>query len=320
MFGIYYKNKALRIIILLTRIRVVFIMTRSIHIPDVKRDERIGSVFNYLFKITNATENADADVEWDFSVSSFFHPFLLAPLAIFKHRSEKGISCIIPSYLSKYFDLICFNDLLELTNDENLEGNLDVYAGKTYTPICKFQLGDEKATDAIQSVLQRIIRRQTKYDSEIHTPLSYMLGEIICNISQHSHGKYGYIYSQYLKSEKCINICIADDGITIYGSYVKSCKYLDKIEGNEAKALELANNGYSTKDIPERGFGLPTTRKMLVEGLNGSFFELSGGAFYRYERGAENYVILPKTIFWDGTIILMKYLSMLRMDLIIKNI
>ena len=77
MFGIYYKNKALRIIILLTRIRVVFIMTRSIHIPDVKRDERIGSVFNYLFKITNATENADADVEWDFSVSSFFHPFYL---------------------------------------------------------------------------------------------------------------------------------------------------------------------------------------------------------------------------------------------------
>lgn len=45
---------------------------------------------------------------------------------------------------------------------------------------------------------------------------------------------------------------------------------------------------------------------MLVEGLKGSFFELSGGAFYRYEGGAENYVILPKTIFWNGTIILMK--------------
>ena len=70
--------------------------------------------------------------------------------------------------------------------------------------------------------------------------------------------------------------------------------------------MELANNGYSTKDIPERGFGLPTTREMLVEGLKGSFFELSGGAFYRYEGGTENYVILPETIFWNGTIILMK--------------
>ena len=26
--------------------------------------------------------------------------------------------------------------------------------------------------------------------------MSYMLGELICNISQHSDGKYGYIFSQ----------------------------------------------------------------------------------------------------------------------------
>lgn len=282
-------------------------MTKLIHIPDVKRDERIGSVFNYLFMVTNATENAGEAVEWDFSVSSFFHPFFLAPLAIFKHRSENDISCInIPSYLSAYFNLIHFNDIFELVNDGNLENNLNEYARKTYTPVCKFKLGDERAIDVLQSILQKIIRQQTNYDNEIHTPLSYMLGEIICNISQHSKGEYGYIYSQYLKSEKCINVCIADDGITIYGSYVESGKYLDRIEANEAKALELANNGYSTKDIPERGFGLPTTREMLVEGLKGSFFELSGGAFYRYEGGTENYVILPETIFWNGTIILMK--------------
>lgn len=283
-------------------------MSELIHIPDVKRDERIGSVFNYLFAVTNATENASEDVKWDFSVSSFFHPFFLAPLAIFKHRSENKISCVnTPSYLASYFDLIHFNDILELTDKrEGMESILNPYAEKTYTPICKFPLEDEKAIDMLQSVLQGIIKRQTKYDNQINTPLSYMLGEIICNISQHSQGEYGYIYSQYLKSDKCINICIADDGITIYGSYLKSHKFLDKIGDNEAKALELANNGYSTKDIPERGFGLPTTRRMLVEGLKGSFFELSGGAFYRYEGGTENYVILPKTIFWNGTIILMK--------------
>lgn len=286
----------------------VVIMSKRILIPDVKRDERIGSVFNYLFVVTNSTEIEDTDIEWDFSASSFFHPFFIAPLAIFKNRSEKRISCIkIPKYLSNYFDLIHFNDILELADKKNkLENILNPYANKTYTPICKFSLEDEKAIDIIQSVLQKIIKCQTKYESKINTPLSYMLGEIICNISQHSKGEYGYIYSQYSKSDKCINICIADDGITIYGSYVKSRKYLDKIEANEAKALELANNGYSTKDVPERGFGLPTTRNMLVAGLKGAFFELSGGAFYRYEGNRENYVILPKTIFWNGTIILMK--------------
>lgn len=95
----------------------VVIMSKRILIPDVKRDERIGSVFNYLFVVTNSTEIEDTDIEWDFSASSFFHPFFIAPLAIFKNRSEKRISCIkIPKYLSNYFDLIHFNDILELAD------------------------------------------------------------------------------------------------------------------------------------------------------------------------------------------------------------
>lgn len=281
-------------------------MRKRIQIPNVERDERIGSVFNYLFMVTAATEDMEGDVEWDFSKSSFFHPFFLAPLAIFKHRSNKNISCVnCPSYLNNYLKLIHFNEMYELMDKEQMEEYLNPYTEKTYTPVCKFSLADEKI-DVLQSVFQNIIKNQTNYDIKIHTPLSYMLGEIVCNISQHSKGSYGYIYSQYLNKEKCINICIADDGITIHGSYKQSGKYLDEIGDNEAIALEHANNGYSTKAIPERGFGLPTTRKLLVEGMGGAFFELSGGAFYRYEGTNENYVILPKSIFWNGTIILMK--------------
>lgn len=85
---------------------------------------------------------------------------------------------------------------------------------------------------------------------------------------------------------------------------------LDKIGDNEAEALKYANEGYSTKDLPDaesRGFGISSTKSMIVEGLGGAFFMLSGGAFHRHDAsGGSDYVKLPETINWNGTIILMR--------------
>ena len=43
---------------------------------------------------------------------------------------------------------------------------------------------------------------------------------------------------------------------------------------------------------------------MLVDGMKGAFFMLSGGAFHRYENGA--YINLKNIFRWNGTIILMR--------------
>ena len=75
------------------------------------------------------------------------------------------------------------------------------------------------------------------------------------------------------------------------------------------KALILANEGYSTKNRPEaenRGYGISTSKKMLVEGMKGSFFMLSGGAFHRYEAGTNDYIDLKGKFSWNGTIILLR--------------
>ncbi|MCD8292002.1 MAG: hypothetical protein LUC91_10950, partial [Prevotella sp.] len=45
---------------------------------------------------------------------------------------------------------------------------------------------------------------------------------------------------------------------------------------------------------------------VLVEGLHGSFFMLSGGAFHRHDSNGSVYVKLPPSIQWNGTVILMK--------------
>lgn len=113
----------------------------------------------------------------------------------------------------------------------------------------------------------------------------------------------------YLSKENSLDICIADDGITIYGSYVKTQKMIEEIGDNEAEALKFANEGYSTKNLPEaenRGFGISSTKSMIVEGLGGAFFMLSGGAFHRHDINGSSYVRLPESISWDGTVILMR--------------
>ena len=279
-------------------------------VPNVDRDERIGSVFNHLFNIIYQTEGNDSNVIiWDFSNTTFFHPFFLAPLVIYKQRCEKKIECInIPYYLSKYLELVNFHTPFLIEEGMDLGELLEEYVYRSYIPVCQFDLCNNNV-DALQTVLQNIIERQCDADKNITTPLSYFLGELVCNISQHSYSKYGYIFSQYLTKEKCIDLIIADNGITVFGSYVRTGKYLDDIGGNEAKALKMANEGYSTKDLPEnenRGFGISTSKSMLVDGLNGAFFMLSGGAFHRHDNNVNVFVKLPEPINWSGTIILMR--------------
>ena len=102
---------------------------------------------------------------------------------------------------------------------------------------------------------------------------------------------------------------IADSGKTVYNSYIDTDKYVDEVCLDEAKALKMANDGYSTKDLPgaeSRGFGLSKSREMVVNGLGGGFFMLSGTSFYRHDDKGINVVNIPDSFRWNGTIILVK--------------
>lgn len=285
-------------------------MKEVVKIPNVSLDERIGSAFNFLFKVIHETESSyNNGIEWDLSDTEKFHPFFLAPLVIYKDRCEKDVFCSHkPPKIDGYLNLIHFDSPLLINEGVDIEKTLQPYINKSYLPISKFEL-HKGNVDGLQSILQKVIRKQSNADYDIISPMSYLLGELIDNMNEHSKGKYGYIFSQYLAAENCIDLVLADDGITIYGSYAASKKYLDEINGNEAEALKLANEGKSTKNLPDaenRGYGISSSKRMLVEGLNGSFFMLSGGAFHRHDCNGSSFVKLPKTINWSGTVILMR--------------
>lgn len=283
---------------------------RIVRIPNATEEVRIGYSFNYLIKVIAETEAADA-VLWDFADVTFLHPFFLAPLAIYKNTSGKDIKCINMSLrIQAYLNSICFDRMLFFDREkrEDVEAVMQKYTDKTYLPLCSFAMTNANK-DAFGSIMKTILMKQTNIGQKGNSSLSYLISELLDNIYEHSQSPYGYLFSQFSEKEGVINLCIADTGISIAGSFEKAGLYQEEIDGNEAEALKLANEGYSTKNRPEaenRGYGISTSKAMLVNGMKGAFFMLSGGAFHRYENGANYYIDLKNLFRWNGTIILMR--------------
>ena len=154
-------------------------MSKVVKIPEVTRDVRIGSVFNYLFQVIRETENANDDIVWDFQNRVFFHPFFMAPLSIYKQMSGRKICCKNYSPVCKsYFERVSFENMMHIDKNTDLKDALKGFENKTYTPICCFDMCGEHV-DSLQTVLQNIIEKQSKMDKKLKTPLSYFLGELI---------------------------------------------------------------------------------------------------------------------------------------------
>ncbi|MBQ7472433.1 MAG: sensor histidine kinase [Prevotella sp.] len=282
---------------------------KIVKIPNVAEEVRIGFSFNYLIKVIGETSNFD-NVQWDFTDVQFLHPFFLAPLAIYKNTCGENIECVNMSLpIQSYMNSVCFDRMLHFDNDhrEDVDAVMERYLDKSFLPFCSFAMTDTNK-DSFGSIIQHIITKQTNFKGG-SSSLSYLISELLDNIYEHSQSKNGYVFSQYLKKEGTINLCIADTGITIPGSFKKAGLYQEEIDGSDAEALKLANEGYSTKNRPDaenRGYGISTSKKMLVVGMKGAFFMLSGGAFHRYEDACNDYISLKKLFNWKGTIILLR--------------
>ncbi len=276
-------------------------------IPSTNSDASITGIFSNFFVISSATEALDNGVVvWDFNNVVNLHPLLSVSLALYANFCDKQIDIInARPKIEKYLEEIHFTGISGVGTEAALSNVELIYKDKAYIPICSFSADDDKA----QQTLQKLIQKQGKANG-IATPLSYILGELICNIAQHAEVNDVFFYSEYTGSDDSLNICIADHGIGIFGSYVKANKYLAEVGDNDADALKIANEGYSTKNLPaaeNRGFGISTSRNMLVKGLHGAFYMMSGSALQISEFGnPDKFIELPSNVEWQGTLIFLK--------------
>ena len=252
-------------------------------------------------------EAADGDITLDFSEVRFITPLYVLPLVVFLNSCDKNITI---TNMNEYLQTIGFATGMcpDKMRKSEFIAIMEKYSQKTYIPIVSFPAtkdSDDKK-DAILSTVESIIMRQLKLDSNISTGLKYMLGESIDNIIQHAHSERGYIFAQSYPNKKFLDICIADSGITLLGSYQTLTD--NEIE-SDLEAIQAANRGISTKNLPNaenRGYGIITSKKMLIDGLGGSFIMMSGNALHLYNSEHQKFIETPSDIRWNGTIIALR--------------
>lgn len=87
-------------------------------------------------------------------------------------------------------------------------------------------------------------------------------------------------------------------------------KHIELLGDNDAFALDLAQNGYSVKNLPDtenRGYGISSNMRMVVEGLKGVFSIFSGNALLVYFADRKEILSLPQGIDFKGTMVIVRF-------------
>lgn len=282
----------------------------SLKIPKRVSDNFGEPIKQFLEILSKVNSNGyGRKIDFDFSETKFISPFLVGGLSYIANRNiAEGGNSIIFNPKNDFFNSYLDNIFFYKGYQEKTERNLDYYNSKNYTPLVKFPLSSSEESviyrEGILNALNEILKKQLNLSGDFRTALYYLIDELTQNIIDHSNSEFGIIFSQFFPSKNYMDICISDAGKGLFNSYIDSGKHNPT---NNQEAVNFAVYGKSTKDIPEsRGFGLSTSRKMLVEGLKGKFFLMSGDSFFIQTVDKEEIISLPKTFDISGCYIALR--------------
>lgn len=251
-----------------------------------------------------SAESEEESLQIDFSHTNFISPVFALSLIVFLSKCGKHYSF---TNLNEYLSIIglgnggiCPDKMRKSEFIATMEG----YVKKSFIPIINLPANsDSDEKDIISTVVESIIIRQLNIPSNVAIGLKYMIEETLDNISEHSESDRSYIFAQAHPSKGYLDLCIADCGVSLLGSY-------QRLSGNEIEsdleAIKAANRGISSKNLPEaenRGYGIYTSKKMLTEGLGGQYLLLSGDSFYFKTSERDSIYSLPDGLRWNGTIV-----------------
>lgn len=290
-------------------------MTHIVTIP-IRTHEDFGHSLGKLLRVLSSMQGATSNhFVLDFNEARMLNPFFLGGLACtIKHYERIGKTIELNHHnnyaIRSYLDAICFPGCY--TPQLGLEGDfikqLDNYQSKRYIPIIAFPTGKDQTVSSMRekilSAVSTILRKQLHFSETHLMPISYMIDELTHNINDHADVPEGFVFAQYYPASNYIDLCICDSGIGILQSYQKTYKFNPK---DEQEAIRFAVQGYSTKDIPEsKGFGISTSRDMLVNGLKGKFFLMSGNTAYIQTAENQGILDLPDNFYYQGNYVALR--------------
>lgn len=281
-------------------------MTINDHI-NVKDDRLIDGLTPVVGIMSQIERTADQAVTIDFNDTRFISPVFALSLIIYLTRCGKQVSFKnVPEYLER----IEFGNggiKPDMMRQTEFLAELEKYASKTYIPIIDFAAGrNSDAKEAVSSIIENIIIQQLSIQSNVANGLKYMIDEILDNITEHSESDRGYIFAQAYPTKGFLDVCIADRGVSLLGSYEK---LPDNEISSDIEAIKAANRGLSSKNLPDaenRGFGIRTSKQMLIQGLGGQYLMISGSSLYIKTLNLDSFYSMPHGLRWNGTIVALR--------------
>ena len=272
------------------------------------KDERLIDGLTPVVRIMSQMEDSnDLEVTIDFSDTRFISPVFALSFIVYLSRCGKQVSF---KNISDYLERIEFSNggvKPDMMRQTEFLADLEKYASKTYIPIIDFAAGrNSDAKEAVSSIVENMIIQQLSIQSNVANGLKYMIDEILDNITEHSESDRGYIFAQAYPNKGFLDVCIADRGVSLLGSY-------EKLPGNEIlsdiEAIKAANRGLSSKNLPDaenRGFGIRTSKQMLIQGLGGQYLMISGSSLYIKTVNLDSFYSMPRGLRWNGTIVALR--------------
>jgi len=271
----------------------------------------IGSQLAEIIKVIKSVTNSKSQsITFDFNRITFVEPvFILSLCAYIDFLDQRGYDIHLSKInlrISSYLQTIYFPGGLRPDELAAWKASLHNFSNKNYLPILNFpastQSNESEIRDNLLSKINDLLQSNLGLSAEYKSGISYPISEMTDNIIEHSGVSRGWMSAQYYPNQGYLEICIADTGKTLLGSYQDNG--FEHVT-NDLQAIENATEGVSTKSI-ERGNGIPTSRRMIVEGLNGKFVLISGEAILYNDRLTE----FP--VHWNGTIFALRLPSQAR--------
>jgi anti-sigma regulatory factor (Ser/Thr protein kinase) len=285
-------------------------MKHEIVISNPGNDE-MGASFRSLLEALEQIGEVQPEDELfiDLHRLSFVHPFLILPVCSFISKFKQNNVTLGIRYgaaTRSYLETVLFPEGFNAMNTSDWNRQLFNFQNKTYLPICQIPVarGTTEIREQLLTTFENILLHQLKLTGQMVSVVKYLISEAMDNIVDHANVSNGWIMVQNYPTKGFLDICILDTGLGLLGSY----KAFDVTGINtDIAALEQAINGNSTKQITEtRGYGIDTSRRMLVDGLKGKYFLFSGSAFYIYTNELEQITPLSRNIKWTGTMLALR--------------
>jgi anti-sigma regulatory factor (Ser/Thr protein kinase) len=274
-------------------------------------NDEMGYSFMSLFEVLEQLMDVESGdhLIFDLRNLTFVHPFLILPLCALLRKAPFP-ECIVDYHFNgateSYLNTILFPQGFNAPAHPNWNEYLSRFQTRTYLPICQIpaEVKDTQVRERLLTVFENIMLRQLNISGQMVAVIKYLIGEAMDNIVDHAEVPNGWIMVQNYPQKRFLDICILENGIGLLGSYQKF--NFPDIE-TDVQSIEQAINGKSTKQITEtRGYGIDTSRRMLVDGLKGKYFLLSGSAMYIYTSDFEQIVPLERRVKWPGTLLALR--------------